>query len=222
VAGFELVGVHDSGTVPAGATTLPTAALSSVSLSPTAVVGGSTSQGTVQLTSAAPSGGAVVALSSSNTSAAGVPASVSVAAGGTSATFTITTNAVSTATTVTIAGTYNAVTRNASLTVSPAGGGGGGPLAAPSLTSPASDARFSPGQNITFDWTDVSGAASYTIQIDDADTFPAPRIVNQNATASTYSTSTLPTKRMWWRVRANDAAGNPAAWSAVRRFEVKS
>jgi hypothetical protein len=27
---------------------------------------------------------------------------------------------------------------------------------------------------------------------------------------------------MWWRVRANDASGNPGAWSAVRRFEVKT
>lgn len=82
--------------------------------------------------------------------------------------------------------------------------------------SPAHQARFSPGQTITFDWTDVAGAASYTIQIDDSNTFAAPQIVSQTVTASTYSTSTLPTRKMWWRVRANDASGNPGAWSAVR------
>ncbi len=97
-----------------------------------------------------------------------------------------------------------------------------GPLPAPSLQSPGSDARFAPGQSITFNWGDVAGAASYTIQIDDADNFPSPQIVNQTLAASQYATSTLPTRRMWFRVRANDAAGNPGNWSSVRRFEVKS
>jgi hypothetical protein len=92
---------------------------------------------------------------------------------------------------------------------------------APTLVSPANDARFAPGTTITFDWSDVSGAASYTIQIDDSDSFSAPLIVNQTTTASQFTTSTLPTTRMWWRVRANDASGAPGNWSAVRRFEVK-
>jgi hypothetical protein len=39
--------------------------------------------------------------------------------------------------------------------------------------------------------------------------------------ASQFRTSTLPTTRMWWRVRANDGSGAPGAWSAVRRVEVK-
>jgi hypothetical protein len=96
-----------------------------------------------------------------------------------------------------------------------------GTLPAPTLVSPANDARFAPGTTITFDWSDVSGAASYTIQIDDSDSFSAPLIVNQTTTASQFTTSTLPTTRMWWRVRANDASGAPGNWSAVRRFEVK-
>jgi hypothetical protein len=96
-----------------------------------------------------------------------------------------------------------------------------GPLPAPSLQSPARDARFSPGQSITFNWSDVAGATSYTIQIDDSDDFSSPFIVNQTVTDSTYSTSTLPERRMWWRVRAIDAAGNPGNWSSDRRFEFK-
>jgi hypothetical protein len=71
-----------------------------------------------------------------------------------------------------------------------------------------------------FDWADVAGAASYVVQIDNDSTFTSP-IVNQTVTTSTYSTSTLPTTRMWWRVRAIDASGVAGAWSSARRFEVK-
>lgn len=194
----------------------PPASLSSVSLSPTSVTGGSSSTGTVTLTSAAPSGGVPIALTSSSTSAA-VPAGVTVAAGATSATFTATTTSVTAQATVTITATAAGVSRTASLTVNPASTG---TLPAPSLVSPANDARFDAGQTITFDWSDVTGAAGYTIQIDDQDTFPSP-LVNQTLTPSTYSTSTLPVTRMWFRVRANDASGTAGAWSAVRRFEVR-
>ena len=90
------------------------------------------------------------------------------------------------------------------------------------MFSPAADARFAPGTNITFDWSDVSGAVSYNIQIDDSNSFPTPFIVDQTINASQFSSSTLPIKTMWWRVRAINSSGTPGAWSAVRRFEVKS
>ena len=45
--------------------------------------------------------------------------------------------------------------------------------------------------------------------------------MSQTMTASQYTNSTLPTRRLWSRVRPNDAAGNTGALSAVRRFEVK-
>ena len=196
----------------------PPASLSSLTLNPASVTGGNTSQGTVTLTSAAPSGGAVVTLSSANTSAATVPASVTIAAGATSASFTVISLSVASATPVTISASYNAVTQTATLTVNPASTG---TLPAPNLISPAADARFAPGTNITFDWSDVAGAASYTIQIDDSDTFSSPLIVNQTVTTSQF-TSTLPTTRMWWRVRANDASGSPGNWSSSRRFELRN
>jgi hypothetical protein len=196
----------------------PPASLSSLALNPTSVTGGSSSQGTVTLTSGAPAGGALVTLSSSS-SAAAVPASVTVAAGATTANFTVTTTTVTLNTTATITATQSTVSRTASLTVTPAPTG---PLPAPSLVSPASDARFSPGANITFDWTDVAGAASYTIQIDDDNVFTSPQLVNQNTTASQFATATLPTRTMWWRARASSSTGAPGTWSAIRRFEVKS
>ena len=54
------------------------------------------------------------------------------------------------------------------------GSGSSGPLPAPTLDRPGNDARFSPGQSITFDWSDVAGAGGYTIQIDDSQSFSAP------------------------------------------------
>jgi len=93
--------------------------LSSITVNPTTVVGGNNSTGTATLSAAAPSGGAVVSLSSSNPAVAAVPASVTVAAGNTSANFTVTTSSVTASTSVTITGTYNGVSRSATLTVNP-------------------------------------------------------------------------------------------------------
>jgi hypothetical protein len=195
-----------------------TPALSSISLSPTSVTGGGPSTGTARLSSTAPSGGLVVTLSSSSANTS-VPSSVTIPAGASSANFIVATRTVTSSTSATISGALNGITRSATLTINPASSGG--TLTAPSLVTPGSDARFSPGQNITFDWSDISGAASYTIQIDDSDSFSSPQIVNQNTTPSTYSTATLPTRTMWWRAHANDSSGSVGSWSAIRRFEVK-
>ncbi|HEX6683413.1 MAG TPA: SBBP repeat-containing protein [Candidatus Limnocylindrales bacterium] len=97
----------------------------------------------------------------------------------------------------------------------------GGQLPAPSLLSPGNDARFEPGTTITFDWSDVAGAASYTIQIDNNDNISSPFVAAATVTASQFTASGLPTQRMWWRVRAIDSNGNPGSWSPARRFELK-
>ena len=93
---------------------LPT--VSSISVNPASVIGGSSSSGTVTLSGPAPSGGAVVTLSSSNTAAAQVPASVRVAPNATTATFTVTTRSVASNTALTISGTYG-VTQSANFSV---------------------------------------------------------------------------------------------------------
>lgn len=205
--------------------------LQSVSLSPTTVTGGNNVTGTIFLNSPAPPGGVEATLSTTNLVAKPQP-TVTVPAGQTSVNFTVTTSAVSSNTPVTITAIIGSASQSASMTVTPGGAPTPTPaptatpppsttLAAPSQLSPAADSRFLPGTNITFDWSDVSGAASYTIQISDQTSF-SPLIVNQNLTASQFSSSTLPTKTMWWRVRANEASGKAGAWSAARRFEVKS
>jgi hypothetical protein len=61
--------------------TATAAALSSISMSPATVQGGATGSATVTLTDPAPSGGAVVSLTSSNTAAATVPGSLTVPGG---------------------------------------------------------------------------------------------------------------------------------------------
>jgi hypothetical protein len=119
-------GVTRTGTLTVNVQSAPSApTLSSLSISPTSVIGGSANAtGTATLTAAAPSGGAAVTLSSSNTNTATVPASVTIPAGSTSATFTITSRAVTASTSVTVSGTYGGVTRTGTLTVNPAAAGG--------------------------------------------------------------------------------------------------
>ncbi len=197
----------------------PPAGLSSVALSPATVAGGSPAQATVTLTGAAPAGGIVVALSSAAGAVASVPASVTVPAGSTSAPFPVATSAVAASTSVAISAEHAGTIRSATLTVTPSGSN---PPPAPSLLLPANDARFSPNQTVLFDWSDVAGAATYTIEIDDSESFAEPLVRRESRSTSSTSTSTLPTRRLWWRVRAVSSSGAAGNWSSVRRIEVKS
>jgi hypothetical protein len=81
------------------------ASLSSLTVSPTDVVGPDPATGTVTLSAAAPSGGFEVTLSSDNTAAATVPPSVTVPAGSTRASFTVSTKKVTNAQSAIIIGT---------------------------------------------------------------------------------------------------------------------
>ena len=96
----------------------PDVALRSISLSPAGVIGGTTSQGTLTLDGPAGVGGALVTLSSATPGVATVPASVTIAAGSTSGTFTVSTSRVSSPTMVAITGVHGA-TRTVTLTVTP-------------------------------------------------------------------------------------------------------
>jgi hypothetical protein len=96
---------------------LPPGSLKSLVLSPTSVPGGGSSTGTVTIGAAAPAEGVAVALASSNTAVATVPASVTIPAGATTASFTVSTRTVSSTQSVTISATSGGATRSASLTV---------------------------------------------------------------------------------------------------------
>jgi hypothetical protein len=92
------------------------AVLSSLTLNPSSVVGGSTSGGTVTLTKPAPASGAIVALTTNKTVAT-VPASVNIAPGASSVTFNIVTKTTNKKVTVSIGASYGGITKSATLTV---------------------------------------------------------------------------------------------------------
>ena len=195
----------------------PSASLSTVSVSPSSVTGGSSSTGTVTLSGAAPSGGAVVSLSD-NSASTSVPASVTVPAGSSSATFTVTTSSVTTAATSTISAAWSSVTRTASLTVNPQSAPPPPAPAAPTLISPA-DAATGVAQPATLDWSDVSGATSYEVQVDNSSTIASPFVANPTTTSSQATLAAgLPAQTLWWRVRARNSAGVFGPFSAARRF----
>ncbi len=74
--------------------TINPATVASVSVSPTSLFGGFPATGTVTLDAAAPATGTTVSLVSTDTTAATVPATVSIVGGGTTATFPVTTKVV--------------------------------------------------------------------------------------------------------------------------------
>lgn len=97
-------------------TIVPTT-LQSISLTPSSIGAGNTSTGQVTMSYPAPSGGALVSLSSSETAVATVPATVTVPAGATTATFPVTTAPVELGATPTISATYSGDTKTATLRV---------------------------------------------------------------------------------------------------------
>ncbi len=82
-------------------------------------IGGHPVTGTVMLDGAAPPGGAMVALSSSDPAVASAPAYSTIAAGSFSADFAISTSLVTISTTLSISATYRDVTQVITLTVTP-------------------------------------------------------------------------------------------------------
>jgi hypothetical protein len=194
---WRVRGINSAGTAGAWSTVrrftpgafTQAASLAGIALNPSSVVGGNTSEGTVSLTSAAPSGGAVVTLLSSNTSAATVPASVTVPAGAFSATFTVSTASVTTSTSVTITGTFGGATRSATLTVAPPAA----PAALSTLAvNPASVTGGASSQG-TVTLTSPAPAGGFAVSLSSgnaAATVPAGVSVAQGATSATFAIAT--------------------------------
>src|SRR3954453_2569080 len=99
----------------------PTApSLLSLAIAPASVAGGSNATGTVQLSSAAPSGGVLVTLATGNQSVAQPPPIVTVPAGQSQASFTVTTSPVTANTQVTLTAFSGSTTRSSTFTVTSA------------------------------------------------------------------------------------------------------
>ena len=108
----------------------------------------------VTLNGKAPSGGAVVMLASSNSTAVPVPASVTVAAGATSASVLVTTGRVASTASATLTASYNGSTKSAVVSVT-APGLSGVTLAPTSVTA---------GKTVTGTVT-ISGAAPAAVSV---------------------------------------------------------
>ncbi len=148
--------------------------LNSFSVSPASVTGGTSTTGAVRLSAAAPAGGTVVSLSSQLPGSASVPASVTVLAGQTSASFTVTTFNVA-ATTVSLTATLGQVTLFASIVVN----------------SPASSLLNA----LTLSPASVAGGASSTGTVTLSATRPESVVVNlstNSATATVPTSVTIP------------------------------
>jgi hypothetical protein len=170
----------------------PPPALSTFVLNPSNLEGGASSAGTAILNGAAPSGGTVVSLSSSNPAVASVPASVTVPAGADRASFTVATTAVTTTQSPVITASAGGVTQTITMTVNP-------PPPPPTRTLTAltlNPATVTGGSGSTGTVT-LSGAAAAggaVVNLSSADptvaTVPASVTVPAGATSTTFSVAT--------------------------------
>jgi len=101
--------------------TVTAPALGPIDLTPTSVVGGHSSTGTLSLNGPAPAGGIAVTLSTDNTAATISPLSIVIPVGSTTANFTVTTTVVTTLTRVKVQAVGNSQTQSETLTVQPGG-----------------------------------------------------------------------------------------------------
>jgi hypothetical protein len=120
-------------------------------------------------------------------------------------------------TTVTLSISGGGLTRTGTLTVNPVPAA---LLPAPRLVAPGAGSRFTVGQAVPFDWGDVAGAASYTLQVGTSTAFTTV-VLTRTVTASQVSAAVATTGDRSWRVRANRADGSAGAWSAARSIRIR-
>ena len=91
------------------------------------------------------------------------------------------------------------------------------PLTAPTVNFPASGGSAATARPL-FDWANVSGATSYTLQISTDATF-TNLVLNINLSPSAYvlQSDLPPNTLLFWRARANGPKG-PGPWSRTRHF----
>ncbi len=93
-----------------------------------------------------------------------------------------------------------------------------GGLNIPSLSVPP-DATHVYSRCVEFDWTDISGASAYNLQVSRSSAFRTT-LANATTKQSQYTSCTLPTGlTLWWRVRAR-VGGAYRAWSGKWSFEM--
>jgi len=162
-------------------TTPPPTTLATLSLSPSTLNAGTSSSGVVTSNQTAPSGGLVVALSSSDTTVATVPQSVTIPAGGSSASFPVSTSASAATQTATITGSGGGVTQSAVLTSQ-----GPRPSAVSLNPSTVAGGATSTG-TITLTQTAPAGGMAVSLSSTDTTVLTVPATVSVAAGASSAS-----------------------------------
>jgi Leucine-rich repeat (LRR) protein len=93
------------------------------------------------------------------------------------------------------------------------------PPARPVLTAPANGASTTD-HTPTLRWNPVAGAIKYRVQVDNNSDFSSPAINRLLSATSFTLSSVLSNGTYYWRVNAQDAAGNISAWSPRWSFRV--
>jgi hypothetical protein len=161
----------------------------SVTFTPSSIVGPGSVTGRVTLASASP-GNSLVALASSNTVLATVPSSVIVPQGQTSATFAVNVAQVSATSTVQISATFQNVTRSGTLTINPSGGDGPA-LSAVSVNPNSVTGGTSSTGTVTLTAAAPSGGAAVSLSENSTSTtVPASVTVPAGSTTANFTIST--------------------------------
>ena len=92
------------------------------------------------------------------------------------------------------------------------------PPDAPELVGPAEETRMT-NRKFKLEWSKVSDAARYELQIDTDPSFPIPPI-DVGKKTKYKAPSWLSQSTYYWRVRAIDKAGNASEWSDTRIFHL--
>ena len=166
--------------------------VNALTINPVSLVGGASATGTVTLTGAAPSGGAVVTLSKALSNGgpgavpATVPANVTVPAGQTAASFTIGTSSVTATTNVRVSATFSGATTAADMTLFPL-------LAQVSFNGNVPGGTPATG-TVTLNGAAPSGGAVVTLSSANTSlvTVPASVTVAAGQTSATFTANTAP------------------------------
>lgn len=95
------------------------------------------------------------------------------------------------------------------------------PPPAPALVSP-NHSSTTADQTPTFDWNDVSGAASYCLLVDNQSNFTSPEISTCAPANSEFTPANpLDTGTYFWKVQSVNSLGGTGSYSAVRRVTIQ-
>jgi hypothetical protein len=179
------IGATSAGTTQTATLTVRPRALSSLTLNPASVLGGTSCIGTVTLNTSAPSEGFLVTVTTSDPAVASVPATVLVAQGANSAQFIVATTTVSVPTAVTITASGGGATRTAAVEV--------GPLSVASLvfTPTAVNGGSSATGTVTLNGPAPAGGLTVGLSSGDpAVSVPASVTVGSGGSSATFTATT--------------------------------